>query len=154
MSRMDDDKSIPLSALILGLLGLIPFISPVIALLIPYDPFEIGARSLHMMLVTYAALIASFLGGVRWGNALEKPHRHVLDFSVSVLPSLVAWLALATPRPYDLAVLLGVFLILGIGDVGLATRGHAPRWFGKLRVILTTGVTLSLLLALFAEAGL
>lgn len=154
MSDKDDDNKIPLIALVLGLLGLIPFISPVIAILIPYDPFDMGMRAFHMILVTYAALIASFLGGVRWGNALEKPHRHTLDFTVSVLPSLVAWLALATPRPYDLVILLGVFLMLGVGDVGLATRGHAPRWFGKLRVILTTGVTISLLLALFAEAGL
>lgn len=154
MSDHRDDNKIPLSALLLGLLGLIPFLSPSLALLIPYDPYELGARAFHMMLVTYAALIASFLGGVRWGNALAKPHRHGLDFTVSVIPSLVAWLALATPRPYDLVVLLGVFLMLGVGDVGLAMRGHAPRWFGKLRVILTTGVTASLLLALFAEAGL
>ena len=153
MTGQRHDNKIPLVALVLGLLGLIPFISPSIALLIPYDPYELGARAFHMMLVTYAALIASFLGGVRWGNALEKPHRHGLDFTVSVLPSLVAWLALATPRPYDLVVLLAVFLMLGISDVGLATRGHAPRWFGKLRVILTTGVTISLLLALFAESG-
>jgi len=133
MARMDDEKTIPLSALLLGLLGLIPFISPVIALLVPYDPFEIGARSLHMMLVTYAALIASFLGGVRWGNALKKPHRHIIDFSVSVLPSLVAWLALATPRPYDLvASASACFFVIGMGDVGLATRGHAPRWFEKI----------------------
>jgi len=154
MTVRDDDKGIPLVALLLGLLGLIPFVSPMLALLIPYDPFEMGMRALHMILVTYAALIASFLGGVRWGNALEKPHRHMLDFTVSVIPPLVAWLALAMPRPYDLVLLLAVFLMLGIGDVGLATRGHAPRWFGKLRVILTTGVTISLLLALFAEAGL
>lgn len=153
MSQPDDDKKIPLIALVLGLLGLIPFISPVIAILIPYDPFEMGMRAFHMMLVTYAALIASFLGGVRWGNALEKPHRHGLDFTISVVPSLIAWLALAMPRPYDLMILLAVFLMLGIGDVGLATRGHAPRWFGKLRVILTTGVTISIVLALFAEAG-
>ena len=153
MSVSRDDNHIPLSALILGLLGLIPFISPVVALLFAYDPFALGARAFHMALITYAALIASFLGGVRWGNALEKPHRHTLDFTVSVVPSLVAWLALATPRPYDLVVLLGVFLVLGIGDVGLSARGHAPRWFGKLRVILTTGVTLSLLLALFAEGS-
>ena len=154
MSQQQHDNKIPLIALILGLLGLIPFFSPSLALLIPYDPYELGARAFHMMLVTYAALIASFLGGVRWGNALEKPHRHGLDFTVSVIPSLVAWLALATPRPNDLVVLLAVFLTLGISDVGMATRGHAPRWFGKLRVILTTGVTLSLLVALFAEAGL
>ena len=154
MSRPEHENRIPRSALILGLLGLIPFISPVLAMLVPYDPFELGARAFHMMLVTYAALIASFLGGVRWGNALEKPHRHGLDFSVSVIPSLVAWLALATPRPYDLVLLLAVFLMLGITDVGLTTRGHAPRWFGKLRVILTIGVTISLLLALFAEANL
>lgn len=153
MTTSNGEKNIPLIALVLGLLGLIPFISPVLALLIPYDPFDMGMRAFHMILVTYAALIASFLGGVRWGNALEKPHRHTLDFTISVIPSLIAWLALATPRPYDLVLLLAVFLMLGIGDVGLATRGHAPIWFGKLRVILTTGVTLSLLLALFAEAG-
>jgi hypothetical protein len=104
-----------------------------------------------MALVTYGALIASFLGGVRWGNALKSVEGQTREYITSVIPSLMAWLALATPRPYDLMLLIGLFLALGVSDVGLVLSGGAPRWYGKLRVGLTAIATLSLLVALFAH---
>ena len=154
MSQKDDDNKIPLVALVLGLLGLIPFISPVIAILIPYDPFELGVRAFHMMLVTYAALIASFLGGVRWGLGLgAQAQQQTSLFVVSVCPSLVAWFALAVPRPYDLIVLMTLFLCLLVLDIQLVRQQAVPRWFGSLRLLLSGFVIVSLLGPLAFELG-
>jgi hypothetical protein len=150
---ISSDKKIPVIALILGLSGLIPFVSLSGAILLGNEMVGLSLRSLHMILVSYAALIASFLGGVRWGNALAKPERQIQEFIIAVLPSLAAWLALATPRPYDLMMLVGVFLALSISDVGLVLSGHAPPWYGRLRVLLTTIVVISLLAALMAQVG-
>ena len=140
----------PLVPVGLGLAGLIPFVALSAALFVPSDFGGPGARVIHMALVTYGALIASFLGGVRWGVALMKGDRQTAHYLVSVLPSLVAWLTLATPRPYDLMMLIGIFLALGISDIGLVLKGGMPVWFGRLRTALTAVVVTSLLAALFA----
>jgi len=144
-------QRMPQAALILGVAGLIPFVGLTTFLILAPDAAGLGARAFHMALVTYAALIASFLGGVRWGNALSRPERQTSEFVIAVLPSLVAWLGLATPRPYDLMMLIGVFLALGISDVGLTLSGGAPRWYGRLRVGLTAIAVSSLIVALFNQ---
>jgi len=145
------DQSIPVPALVLGGAGLIPFVGIASCLLVAPDFLGLGSGLFHMALVTYAALIASFLGGVRWGNALVKPDHHRREFVLAVMPSLVAWLALATPRPYDVMMLIGIFLALGVSDIGLVLAGGAPRWYGKLRVGLTAIAVTSLLGALLAQ---
>ncbi len=151
-SELTTPHSMPRAALLLGLAGLVPFIGLAMTLILAPDLGGLGSRGFHMALVTYAALIASFLGGVRWGNALMMAEGQTRELLVSVLPSLVAWLALATPRPYDLMMLVGVTLALGVSDVGMVLSGKAPRWYGKLRVVLTTIATLSLLSALLFQS--
>ena len=149
--HMTRDDTIPFTALCLGVAGLLPFIGSAALIVWAPDFLSLGSRLLHMVLVTYAALIASFLGGVRWGNALSHPERQGREFVMAIMPSLVAWLALATPQPYDLMMLIGIFLALGVSDIGLVLAGGAPRWYGKLRVGLTVMVVLSLLGALFGH---
>jgi len=77
-------------ALLLGAAGLIPFVGSSLCLLFAPDVLGLNSGLLHMVLVTYAALIASFLGGVRWGNALAKPEQYGREFIIAVMPSLVA----------------------------------------------------------------
>ena len=151
MMDKTEQQPIPISALVLGVAGLIPFVGLAGFLILAPNTAGFGSRAFHMALVTYSALIASFLGGVRWGNALSRPERQTSEFMIAVLPSLVAWLGLATPRPYDLMMLIGVFLALGISDVGLTLSGGAPRWYGQLRVGLTAVVVSSLIAALFSQ---
>jgi Protein of unknown function (DUF3429) len=141
----------PRIALLLGVAGLVPFLSLAAAIASMMDLGVLSPRVLHMMLITYAALIASFLGGVRWGNALRADQTPTADYIISVIPSLVAWLGLATPRPFDLIVMAGLFLALAVSDIGHVLKGHAPRWYGQLRVGLTAVATLSLLVPLFVE---
>ncbi len=145
-------QTIPIMALVLGAGGIIPFLTLAFALVVAPDVFGLGERALHMMLVTYGALIASFLGGVRWGNVLNESRQQSKEMIIAVVPSLVAWAALATPRPFDLALLIGLFLAQAVSDIGLVTLGHAPHWYGRLRIALSIGVIASLIIALFAAA--
>lgn len=151
-SEIIQPDTMPRAALLLGVSGLIPFIGLAASIALAPDMAGLGQRALHMALVTYGALIASFIGGVRWGNALSGHQRQTHEFIISVIPSLLAWSALATPRPFDLMMLIGVFLALGVSDVGLALSGGAPRWYGRLRVLLTAVATLSLLTALLGQS--
>ncbi len=145
-----DDRRIPAVALLLGAGGLIPFVAGAalpafeIQALAPWEGIIRGA------LTAYAGLIASFLGGVRWGLGLRDadPDRSAILLIGSVIPSLVAWTAMILPPPHDLTLLIALFLVLGIADVRLVARGEAPRWFGTLRLGLTVGVVGSLVLAL------
>jgi hypothetical protein len=151
-----DDRIIPVVPLWLGLAGAIPFVA--LSGLIVLLHFDITSglpeRFLHHALLSYAALIASFLGGVRWGLALTAPVSQQSSlFVVSVCPSLVAWLALAIPRPYDLVVLITLFLCLLVLDVQLVRQHRVPRWFGSLRLFLSSCVVLSLLAPLAFELG-
>lgn len=136
---------IPIAPLALGLAGLIPFWALALALLLR-GAFGLQPEALDLALATYGAIIISFLGGIRWGLAVpaeSAPWRYV----GSIIPSLVAWALLAAPEPWRLAG-LGVFVLaLGPIDLGLVRDGSAPPWFGRLRLILSTGAGVALLAA-------
>ena len=140
-------RTIPIAPLALGLAGLIPFWALALALLI-HSAFGFDMVRLDWALATYAAIIVSFLGGIRWGLALrggEDP----APYAISIVPSLVAWAALAAPEPWRLVILGVVALALGPIDLELVRSGAAPAWFGRLRLILSTGAGVALLLAAF-----
>ena len=140
--------AIPLVPLGLGLGGLIPFWALAIGLALHGGiGFHLGIRpaTLDLALATYAAVILSFLGGMRWGFAARAGDAG-LNYVVSVVPSLVAWAWLAAPEPWRLGGLGLTILVLGPIDLQLVRDGLAPPWFGKLRLILSTGAGLALLL--------
>lgn len=111
--------------------------------------FGLEPHALDLALATYAAIIVSFLGGIRWGLAVPRD-RQGANYVVSILPSLVAWACLLAPEPWRLGLLGIVALALGIIDLGLVREGLAPPWFGRLRVILSAGAGVALLLGAFA----
>jgi len=139
--------SMPIGALLLGLAGLIPFWGLTLALL-GHDALGFDGPGLDLALATYAAIIISFLGGIRWGLAVGAAAGGG-QYALAVLPSLVAWAALAAPEPWRLAILGIVALVLGPIDLGLVRAGLAPRWFGRLRLVLSAGAGVALLLAAF-----
>lgn len=141
---------IPPLPLGLGLGGLIPFWGLAVARIVGVghlDPFLIS-----FVLALYAATILAFLGGVRWGLAVASPDQAQVTgaYVVSVLPQLVGWASLALPDPWRLIVLALMLLVMGPIDSRLVTRGLAPPWFGRLRMILSLGAGAALLLAAFA----
>lgn len=132
----------------LGLAGLIPVWALALALLTGRT-FGVASASASFALAAYAATIASFLGGIRWGLAVREPHQDQAwgDYLLSVLPQLLAWAALALPDRQRLVALGLLILLTGPLDLGLARRSVAPAWFGRLRMVLSLAAGAGLLVA-------
>lgn len=143
------DRTIPAAPLTLGLAGLIPFWGLAVLLALhghgAPDPVLVD-----LALSAYAAIILSFLGGIRWGLA-ARDGAGAGAYAVSVVPSLAAWALLATPEPWRLAALGLVLLALGPVDAALLRGGAGPLWLGRLRLILSSGAGIA---CLFGAAAL
>lgn len=141
---------IPASALALGLAGLIPFLVGALALWVPLL-FLTPALGLKLI-VSYGAIILSFLGGIRWGTAIGPYDggRMSFEFSASVLGSLAGLAAVFLPPVPALTLLVAGFLMQALWDVTSVESGRLPGWFGKLRMLLTAGAVISLIGALVA----
>lgn len=142
----------PTTPLLLGASGLLPFVGLALLLLTGWhDALGLSASGIRSALAAYGAVVASFLGGIRWGLALgERGSGGARDFVLSIAPALVAWACLALPRPWDMAALGALILLWGVVDQDLIRRGLAPSWFGWLRATLSGGAGLSLLAASLA----
>lgn len=136
---------IPGAPLGLGLAGLLPFLG-LAAACWAAPAWGYDRRQVDLALVTYAAVIVSFLGGIRWGLATRETEqdRAAAQYAVAVLPSLLAWTALLLPEPLRLAALGLLALGLWPIDRGLVRAGLAPPWYGRLRGILSLGAGLAL----------
>lgn len=145
-TRARDMPSIPLA---LGLGGLLPFVASAVATVILDGDGESLAA---FVLGAYGAVILSFLGGVRWGVRVNdrKAVNELWPMLASVAPSLVAWPALLLGGRAMLALLLIGFLCQYAYDRQSAADGELPRWFGRLRLWLTSGAVLSLALGALA----
>ena len=143
-------RKIPSAALWLGLAGLIPFWLPLIPL---YGSGMIGPDRALLLLMVYAAVILSFLGGIRWGAALKLPRGPLQStlLAFSVVPSLAGYAALLLPSVAGLVLLLSGFLLQGVWDVQSAQRGELPAWFATLRALLTSGAVIAIVAALAAR---
>lgn len=146
---MTSERTMPIVPLSLGLGGLIPFVVLALLALTGWTPrFGLSSDTARAALITYGAIIASFLGGIRWGLALRESGRAAaLDLVLSVVPSLLAWACLALPRPFDACALGFLLLAWGAVDQDLPRRGLAPVWFGRLRIILSGVAGLAMLAA-------
>ena len=148
-----EDRSVPLAAVWLGGLGVVPFL--VFAALILIGPPELVGTASDA-LAAYGAIILSFLGGVQWGfatggaHAVRKNGNLLRRLSVSVLPSLVAWTALLASREPGFLILAGTFLLVLLADIRAARLNQAPAWYPSLRWPLTLLVIAPLLGATFA----
>jgi len=141
----------PPPALGLGLAGLIPFMAA------PAYMYNAGVflPSIATAQLTYGATILSFLGGVRWGllasgSPLLPPTWS--QYSWSVTPSLVAWVALLIPNQPAATTLCVAGLTTAL-VLDMKQQGY-PDWFRGLRLILTLGALLSLLCSLGLSMGI
>jgi hypothetical protein len=142
-------KRIPLAALILGLSGAIPFVS--LALAFALGQGELLGFPVLLAVIGYGAVILSFLGGIRWGAALQAdPTVQPIQFTLAVIPSLIGWMALLMPPVMAPSILLIAMMAQGISDIAAAQLRRLPPWYGRLRLILTMIVSLSLLVVVAA----
>lgn len=134
----------------MGFLGLAPLaIAALISLSQHHETALLGALAFSV----YAAVLLSFLGGVRCGfelmRAPDAPNGWRLTFSA--LPALAGW-ALALFVLYVPGVLgtaaayAGLFAAQQVWDHRSATDAGAPAWYPLLRQVLTGGAMIVCLL--------
>ena len=147
--------------LALGLLVLWPefigpeFIRPEFIRLQISSIMRFSEASIAFALLSYGAIILSFLGGLHWGRAVTIPSdqqiislRTALLWSVSL--SLIAWFALILqvmflPMRYAASLLIAGFAAALIADLKLLEKGYWPAWMRALRLHLSLTAMASLL---------
>ncbi|MBZ4200956.1 MAG: DUF3429 domain-containing protein [Methylotenera sp.] len=118
---------------LLGYLGLLPFIVPSFFLL--YDPEH--AIVWRDLLLSYAAVILSFVGALHWAFAMtlddlsEKSRRWLYVWSV--IPALAGWVALALPAWHGALLMAMVFALNLLQDIHLCRMADIPAWYLPLR---------------------
>jgi Protein of unknown function (DUF3429) len=148
--HVNDGPLPPRAALRLGFLGLAPL---AICALVSLSQYPATARLGMVGFSLYAAVLLSFLGGVRCGfelmRAPDAPNGLRLLFSA--LPALGGWaLALFVMMfPAALAAasaFAGLFAAQYVWDHRSAADSGAPAWYPLLRRVLTGGAMLACLL--------
>ena len=133
------------TAKMLGYAGLIPFVVFSIGVWVPLPYVEDAAQ----ILVAYAAVILSFMGAVHWGVAMSSAGSDRSKYYIaSVVPALIAWLALLMPASYAMLVLLTAFIVLLAFDSAVTKPQGLPVWYIPLRLRLTIIVALCLIITL------
>jgi len=142
-------KTVPSMALALGLLGLTPFIIGGVGVWLSV----LGDLRFALPLITiaYACLIASFLGGVRWGAAMqnnmaEKLPRHLV---MAIVPTLLALVAFMLPLPQAFTLLIVLFVAQAVLDMNSTREGDMAAWYAPLRLVLTSVAGLAMTSLLF-----
>jgi hypothetical protein len=140
-------------AMRLGYAGLVPLaILTVWLAAIPAD--HVWRDITIRLLVAYAAIVLTFLGGTRWGAALGAGHpRTARDISLAVLPALLGWAVLFIPPAYAFVLLAVAFAAQGAWDALSGQAGTLPAWFARLRAQLTAVAVIAMIVAFAATAA-
>lgn len=135
---------IPMAAGLPGVLGLIPFFAA--SGLYVWGRPELAGPAL-LTLLAYSAVTLSFLGGLRWGYEMARPEPRIAVMLAACLPALAGWLILATPLPagYQLGGFIAALVLQWLWDAG---SSDLPRWWSRLRTVLTLGAGLALAVAM------
>jgi hypothetical protein len=153
---MTDDRRIPPTALILGLAGLIPFLWSAATHLSPALAGWAGQWLPPMFLgayvgLTYGTVILSFMSGVLWGFATKTEGRGAaVAYTLSVIPALWVFFMVTDASANSVIYLAAGFVGLLFLDTIYSVWGLAPRWWLRLRVMLTVVVVACLALPLQA----
>ena len=137
----------PMSVSMLGYGGLVPFVLLTLGLWL--EPFDSGFWTLA--LVSYGAVILSFVGAIHWGIAMMShdlgPRLANRRFVWSVVPSLMGWSATLLPEQLAVWVLVSGFALHYWQDHLLQTHMRLPDWYLPLRRRLSVVACLSLVAA-------
>ena len=133
-------RSIPLAALVPGVLGLIPFWFFAIA-----SNHDVGLDPITALLALlgYAAVILSFVGAIWWGIAAQMgagTQRNAM-FLWSVFPALIGWFAMVVTPDVGLVMLMTGLGLQWLLDLMLHKRLPLliSTWMLQLRTLLTIG---------------
>ncbi|MEM1107016.1 MAG: DUF3429 domain-containing protein [Pseudomonadota bacterium] len=147
--------SIPRTALVLSLAGLIPFVWSAVTVLSAdlalWTIRLIGPRFVGPYVgLHYGAIILGFMSGVLWGFSTRlEPRQAASGYVLSVIPAL--WVFLTNGGGAEQAGILMMFGFAGILmlDWFFWRNGAAPPWWMGLRLMITTGVLICLAIGVF-----
>jgi hypothetical protein len=105
-------------------------------------------------LVTFAAIILAFLGGIEAGIALQEKvgteNTRSFALGLSAVPALAAWGVLWLPSPQlQVGAALALFVAIWVADLWLARQGLVASWFVDMRTAVTAAVCVILGVALY-----
>jgi len=148
MLDLADNQRIPGRALLLGLLGALPFWA--------LAGLSLGASKIVSpalavtAVVAYGAITLAFLGGIRWGLAIGPygARRQEQEFALAAGAPLAGFAAMFLPSAAGVSLLIAALLLQALWDAAGADLGRLPRWFSKLRAILTALAVVPLLAVL------
>jgi small-conductance mechanosensitive channel len=134
----------------LGYGGLIPFVVLAAVAAVGGDYAGFCSHALF----SYGAVILSFVGALHWAFAMTCPElsepRRDATLRWSVVPALVAWLALLITPAAAGVVLVAGFLAQYLQDRRLASQASLAAWYLPLRLRLTTVACACLVAGAFA----
>jgi len=124
-------------SVILGVLGLIPFILLVAACFIS-PPDKALYDLLIFIFISYAAIISSFIGGIQWGlitSSADRIYSIFLPLFISTIPALIAWSALLAVENLTISLTLIIvsFVVSSMQDYYLYQQKLTPHWFLSFR---------------------
>lgn len=129
---------------VIAVLALLPF--PALLALVWLSP-----AGLAPALLSYAALIATMLGGAHWLVATGPYGRaRIAAEGLSGLAVLVvAWLALIAPAYLGFLILIAAFFILILRDALAEEAAACPSWFTRWRAYIAAGAAATCVLGVF-----
>ncbi|WP_170333881.1 DUF3429 domain-containing protein [Ruegeria arenilitoris] len=148
-------SGVPKAPLFLGLAGLIPFVWGAVT----YVNSDLQAWGTQMLgprfvgpyvQLFYGAVILSFMSGILWGFATKTSgSKAATCYALSVLPALWAFFTTGGgPETAGINLIIG-FIGLLLLDAAFWHWGLAPRWWMKLRILLTAIVVLCLAVGVY-----
>ncbi len=153
---MTDDARIPRPALLLGLAGLVPFLWSAATHLSPslsvwaaqaLSPMFLGAY----VGLTWGTMVLAFMSGALWGFATRaEGGEAALAYTLPVIPVLWGFVMVSDASDTSAIFLAAGFVGLLLLDAMFMAWGLAPRWWLRLRVMLTVVVLACLAIPLQA----
>ena len=143
---------LPRAPLVLGLLGLIPFVWGAASVMVD-DLAALGLQYLGprfigpYMQLAYGTVILSFMSGVLWGFATKASgSQAATGYTLSVLPALWAFFMIGGgPTAAAINLIFGFLGVLML-DFAFSRWGLTPPWWMALRTLLTAIVVACLTL--------
>lgn len=143
---MEAESSAPLPLWVIALAALAPF--PISAAIYAFGPPHLAEDALTVIL-TWSAVVMSFVGGVRWGMETVRAAPRPSRLAGSVIGPVFAWMLILArgrwPETWLLCGFLSAFLIQWLFD---HTAPDVPARYPRLLTALTLGAGLSLAIAL------
>ncbi len=143
-------KTLPNIVAWLGYGGLIPFLF-FAGLSLTEPSHQIIYRS---ALLSYGAVILSFVGAIQWGFAMIAPEltdsQRRSGYTWSVVPALMAWFTVFLGPVTGALILILGFLVQYWRDLAVSSQMRLPNWFLPLRLRLTFVACISLALGAYS----